>query len=49
LGEHTYDVLTAHGYSEERIAALKENGAIAYGPDGSPDKSVNTAPKEAVG
>jgi alpha-methylacyl-CoA racemase len=29
LGEHTYEVLAALGYSDERIAALKESGAAA--------------------
>jgi crotonobetainyl-CoA:carnitine CoA-transferase CaiB-like acyl-CoA transferase len=29
LGEHTDDVLTRLGYSEDEIAALKESGAVA--------------------
>jgi crotonobetainyl-CoA:carnitine CoA-transferase CaiB-like acyl-CoA transferase len=29
LGEHTDEVLTAAGYSEDEIAALKESGAVA--------------------
>jgi alpha-methylacyl-CoA racemase len=33
LGEHTAEVLTAAGYSDEEIAALLEQGAVAGGDE----------------
>jgi alpha-methylacyl-CoA racemase len=41
LGEHTDEVLRALGYDDERIAALKEGGAVA-GPAGEPQGSFRS-------